>query len=149
MILRAALVLIASLALAACVSESDAERPQVAAPEAQTAALAPAPGAEKEEPPAPVVLPVPDPQEFKGFTEAELTQAMGKPDFTRKDRVARLWQYKGKECVLDLFLYPQKEGGMKVTHVDLRPRNNGQAIDAQSCFTDVVAARNKPKPAKG
>jgi hypothetical protein len=55
-----------------------------------------------------------------------LIDRLGKPDFTRHDPPAEIWQYRGSTCVLDVFLYPE-EGELKVLHVATRDRDRVEA----------------------
>jgi hypothetical protein len=55
------------------------------------------------------------------LSDQQLVQRLGKPDFTRKEADAEIWQYRGDKCVLVVFLYPE-EGALKVAHAATRDR---------------------------
>lgn len=157
------LVAATALVLGACSGDPEAEPPQTAQP-AQPETTAPEPLAPAlSEEPAPALALIPSkpggagdfvlpalrsPEALMGMTQAEVTLALGKPDFTRKERTTRLWQYNGRRCALDLFLYPQKDGTLKVTHVDVRTRKP-YSLDGQACLEEIVALRKQPGPTKG
>jgi hypothetical protein len=151
-----------ALLLGACAGDPDAEPPRTdASPPIAAAEEAPAPVPPEESSPSLALIPskpggtgdfvpppVPSPASLKGMSQAEVTLALGKPDFTRKERTARLWQYNGRRCALDLFLYPQKDGSMRVTHVDVRTRKPFN-LDGQACLDEIVELRRGPGLVKG
>jgi len=55
------------------------------------------------------------------LSDQQLVQRLGKPDFTRKESDAEIWQYRGDKCVLVVFLYPD-DGALKVEHAATRDR---------------------------
>jgi hypothetical protein len=62
---------------------------------------------------------------------------LGAPSYVREDRPARIWQYRGESCTLDVFLYSEGEGApYRVTYYDLRERGAAPADHA-----DCLAAR--------
>jgi len=65
-------------------------------------------------------------REFDGLSAAELVAWLGKPDFRHAEPPAELWQYRGADCVLDLFLYPQA-GSERVVYSEARGRSLVQA----------------------
>ncbi|MEO5335445.1 MAG: hypothetical protein H7841_00930 [Magnetospirillum sp. WYHS-4] len=144
----------AVLILGACSGIVATEDDPPARPQEEQAAPATTPPDENQAalPPAADVPParssVASPDHFKGMTQGEVTEAIGTPDFTRKDRAARLWQYNGKRCALDLFLYPQKDGILRVTHVDVRVRSP-EIVDWPTCVAEISTARQKSKTSKG
>lgn len=88
-------------------------------------------------PPAPVaaappvashpVLEVAQLGSLKTMSSQALVARLGEPDFTRHDPPAEIWQYRGSTCVLDVFLYPEDDGQMKVAHAATRDRDRLQA----------------------
>ncbi|MGB8842788.1 MAG: hypothetical protein WCC64_17170 [Aliidongia sp.] len=60
-----------------------------------------------------------------------LIARLGEPDFTRRDPPAEIWQYRGTNCVLDLFLYPE-DGELHVLHAVTRARDRVRAPE-NSC----------------
>jgi hypothetical protein len=56
-----------------------------------------------------------------GLSAAEVVGLFGEPDFRRVEPPAELWQYRGADCVLDLFLY-RDPSGVRVAHSEMRER---------------------------
>jgi hypothetical protein len=56
-----------------------------------------------------------------GLSAAEVVGLFGEPDFRRVEPPAELWQYRGADCVLDLFLYSDPSG-VRVQHSEMRER---------------------------
>lgn len=84
--------------------------------------------------PSPVVI---DPETLLGLESAALADLLGQPSYVREDRPARIWQYRGESCTLDVFLYSEGEGApYRVTYYDLRERSAALADHA-----DCLAAR--------
>ncbi len=93
------------------------------------AALAPEPVAAKPVMAEPAILesgprtppPAPEPEPVMGLDRKALSDLMGIPDFKRKDPPAEIWQYRAKDCILDVFLYGDGKGGpYTVTHLEIR-----------------------------
>lgn len=91
------------------------------------------------------------------LTEQEITYLFGAPTVERKDADARIWQYRGEACVLDVYFYKQDDraNGYNVTHVDFRMTEDlspGEMVDvapatAQSqsrCIRTLVRSGAKP-----
>ena len=87
-----------------------AEAPSTRAPEHVVGALAPAPAAT-------LALPV----DLTGLGPTELEALLGSPDFRRSEPPAELWQYRGPDCILDVFLYDDSRG-YRVVHAETRQR---------------------------
>jgi len=69
------------------------------------------------------------------LTGPELTARLGKPDFQRREPPAELWQYRSAACVLNVFLYPQADGALKVSYVHTQdPRQTRSSADSCSPF---------------
>ncbi len=98
-----------------------------------------APGGEAEaETASRAPLPIQGPGELIGRESAEVAELLGRPDFTRSDGPAEVWQYRGERCVLDIFLY-KNDLGRLVEHAELRRRGTG-VISDRDCVADVLAA---------
>lgn len=104
--MRAAVVAIACVLLAACATKS---------PPTSMASLPPAP------PPG-------EPQDIAGMASAQLRVAFGAPAFVRKDGMAEMWRYDGVSCKAFFFLYPSGND-MAVRHVETIPRGTDKAAD--------------------
>jgi hypothetical protein len=63
-----------------------------------------------------------DPKELIGLDHAALRRVLGKPAQTRNEWTAQVWQYVTGDCVVDLYLYDDEAGAMKVTYVEARSR---------------------------
>jgi hypothetical protein len=95
------------------------------------------------EPPAPVqpASTPPDFEKLQGLTAAELLRLLGEPDFRRQEPPAEVWQYRGADCVLDLFLYKSAEA-YRVAYADTR--NRGLIRVSQSrCYDDLIQTRER------
>lgn len=120
------------------------EAPSTPARQSQTAAAAPE---------ALVAGRHPKPEELVGLKPEEIKQILGSPALIRHDSPAQIWQYRGHDCVLDLFLYPPPAAGeaargaktaatdaaRTVVYYELRGRTAKQAADDR-CFSALVAA---------
>jgi len=78
----------------------------------------------------------PDPAKLVGIDGFDVEEALGKPDFIRKDDGVEIWQYRTSQCILDLFLY-QKKGHLSVDHSELRGAVAEHPAD-RTCFKSIV-----------
>jgi len=77
------------------------------------------------------------PKDMVGKSGTQITSAIGAPAFQRKDGTAQIWQYRGTNCLLDVFLY--KEGAsLKVKHAELRRRASG-GLTESACLANAVS----------
>lgn len=60
-----------------------------------------------------------------GMGGRDVQAALGAPTVQRRDRGVQVWQYFGRDCVLDVFLYGDAEG-WHVLHQQLRSTVAGQ-----------------------
>lgn len=68
-----------------------------------------------------------------------LIRRFGQPRLDVKEGDMRKLQFSGQPCVLDVFLYPLREGGVPVaTHVEARRANDGQAVNRGSCANELA-----------
>jgi hypothetical protein len=74
-----------------------------------------------------------------GKTHADLVSLLGAPDFVRRDPPAEIWQYRGVDCVLDLFLYPEA-GEVQVVHAETRDRQTLRHAKG-GCVTALMRQR--------
>ncbi len=81
------------------------------------------------------------PERIMGLTRTELLDLLGKPDFLRRDAPAEIWQYRGKECILDVFLYDSGEY-YRVLHFEVRERT-AKSVSTGRCFTALLEARKR------
>ncbi|MGQ0677642.1 MAG: hypothetical protein ACT4N4_16355 [Rhodospirillales bacterium] len=82
------------------------------------------------------------PRKLVGFDRAALQAVLGAPSLQRAEGKAELWQYRAQACVLDVFLYPGKDGQPRVTHADLRGRRDNRPAP-QGCYAEIVAGGDK------
>ena len=108
------------------------------------AAPAPSPSAALPEN-APVSLAVagsrpPAGAEFKqlaGLSGTELRRLLGVPDFRRHEAPAEIWQYRGADCVLSLFLY-RNGGQYRVAYAEILDRETAR-VSPSSCYDGLLA----------
>ena len=82
------------------------------------------------------------PDTLEMLTAREVSYLFGKPQWQRKDMVAKanVWQYSNNECVVDLYFY---DGGAQptVSYADVRQRHNARPLagDAETnCLRAVM-----------
>jgi hypothetical protein len=129
--------------LAACQVMPARTPPAGTAEEAATGSADDQPGAERA--PAATTLDI-DPEALLGKGPAAVTRLLGKPDMERIEQPALIWQYRGAECVVDLFFYPEPGGdpaaGKAVVYLEARDREVSQ-IAARGCLNRLAAGRQK------
>jgi len=109
-----------------------------------TATAALPPETSEQNAPPPVTI-----EGLMGADEARLHRLLGLPQFRRNDPPARLLRYRAEGCLLDLFLYPPKDGakdgaGHRVTHIQARGRD-GMDRPAPPCLKTILETRAKAK----
>ncbi len=118
---------------------------QTAQPEAP-AATAPRPEAESDLqtgpktaalPPEPVIDD--DPTRILGLGPDRLTELLGRPELTRREPPAEIWQYRGETCVFDVFLY-EEAGLVRVTYLEARDES-AQRVAERGCLNQLLRAR--------
>jgi hypothetical protein len=94
----------------------------------QTAAIAPPPKS----------APIDDnPKQLYGLSGQRVAALLGPANFVRRDGVAEIWQYRARECVLDVFLYRQ-DATLSVAHFELRQRSTSTEVPRR-CFAGLLA----------
>ena len=96
-------------------------------PKAETAAL----------PPAPVIDD--DPARILGLGPDRLTELLGRPELTRREPPAEIWQYRGESCVFDVFLY-EEAGLVRVTYLEARDAS-ARRVAERGCLNQLLLAR--------
>ena len=86
---------------------------------------------------------LPNPHRLVGLSSVLLTQALGAPSFVRRDGSSEIWQYLTHTCILDIFLYREKNV-MKIEYVELRERGYINA-SLQNCYQNILKNSTKPK----
>jgi hypothetical protein len=66
------------------------------------------------------------PDALTQLTEQEISYLFGAPTVERRDADARIWQYRGDACVLDVYFYKDasRDKGYSVTYVDFRMKED-------------------------
>jgi hypothetical protein len=108
--MRRSIVLSASLLLAACATRQPmpVAQPSPVEPSAQTS------------------------RSLRGLTANELVGHFGTPALQIREGTSLKLQFRGRQCVLDAYLYPQS-GVLRVTHVDTRTPA-GNDTDQAACI---------------
>ncbi|KWV91456.1 hypothetical protein [Erythrobacter sp. YT30] len=140
----AGLVLLAT-ALGACASGSGgvspirtSTDPRVATPAPVRTAPQPAPAANARQP---SILREAGLEAIIGAQAPALTARFGKARIDLAEGDARKLQFVSETCVLDIYLYPVRNGDAQVaTHVEARQRKSGAATSRSGCAADI--ARN-------
>lgn len=84
--------------------------------------------------PEPQVMHLPGLESVIGAGSAALLRQFGQPRLDVREGDVRKLQFSGGACVLDIYLYPPKDGGDPVaTHVDARRGSDGQDVDRAAC----------------
>ena len=84
-------------------------------------------------------------EDLMGLNGPAVERLLGKPDLSRQEPFAEVWQYTHGDCVLFLFLYPSQKGGAEVAHAETGARDGGKDPDPRQCVS-ALAARNTAAP---
>jgi hypothetical protein len=129
--------------VAGCTAVPSASPPQPGAPPVVRPPTAGVPPTRPMQPPqvgfrAPQILRAPG---LEGVIEqnfAGLVRQFGSPRLEVAEGDMRKVQFSGQGCVLDVFLYPLREGGEPVaTYVDARRPSDGQDVDRAACVRSL------------
>jgi hypothetical protein len=77
-----------------------------------------------------------DPQKLVGLNPSKLAGRLGSPVFVRRDGSAEIWQYLAKACILDVFLYRDKDI-LTVNYAELRGRGASQ-LSRRNCYREML-----------
>ena len=82
----------------------------------------------------------PGPERLIGLVGNEIQKMLGLPDFKRRDPPAEIWQYRKDGCLLDIFLYQDKNDASthRVTHVEARGHSVNQ-VSGTECLLEALA----------
>jgi len=86
------------------------------------------------------------PERFRGLAPAAVDAALGPPTQVRTEGPARVWQYRGRGCVLDLVFYPSPDGAA-VRHLEARDPVDAAPRPAAACLSQLV--RDDARAAEG
>lgn len=84
-----------------------------------------------------------DPEQLITMTRDDLNGLLGQPDLVRRESPAEIWQYRGKSCVLDVFLYNkegQPDSPFKVVYSEARDLE-AQNTDQRACLNELMRAQ--------
>lgn len=83
-----------------------------------------------------------DPQQFIGLSGLDVSHRLGAPALVRRDGPAEVWQYRGPNCLFDIFLYAQDDAAapLSVRYVDLRSPASTTA-ERRECLARMLRAQ--------
>lgn len=132
---RLALALMA-LAVSACAGGTGAAPTRTASTATRPPGVTPPPSREAFRPPS--VMRGGGLNGVIGARAASLTARFGAARIDLTEGDARKLQFTGRNCVLDIFLYPLEAGREPVaTHVDARLRQGGGETDRAGCIAEI------------
>lgn len=74
-------------------------------------------------------------EDVSGASATRLLNLFGPPALDVPEGDARKLQFRGRECVLDVFLYPLRPGGEpSATWIEARRPDNGADVDRAGCI---------------
>ena len=83
---------------------------------------------------APKVMDLPGLDGVIGRDATALANLFGAPRLEVKEGDARMLQFSGQPCVLDIYLYPLQPGAQpSATHVEARRASDGEDVDRAAC----------------
>lgn len=130
--MRKPAILLATAALAGCVSAPKPTRPVTTRPPPQAASPLATPSSRSFI--APTIMRLPGLETVIGADGRRLLELFGPARLTVPEGDAVKLQFAGTACVLDIFLYPLRPGGQPAaTHVEARRPNDGQDVDRATC----------------
>jgi len=151
-LLTAALVLLAACeqnpgvhaGVAAPLAKSEGQKPAFESPSGPVVSASVAAVAHAAVPPQASAAPqatVGEPSRLKGLTPVQVREVLGQPGFQRRDAPAEIWQYRGRGCTLDLYIY-DLGGGQAVEHWAVRSPSR---VNDTECFQQLVdQGHNQP-----
>jgi hypothetical protein len=113
-----------ALTLAACAGAGEpvpAAAPATPSP-APVAAQSPAPASPQQQatPQVAVAAPIAGVRGLMGLTREAIGARLGQAGFVRRDGPAEVLRFRGRACLLDVFVYREADNTQRVTHVDAR-----------------------------
>jgi hypothetical protein len=83
-----------------------------------------------------------EPSRLKGLTVVQVQEVLGQPGFQRRDAPAEIWQYRGRGCTLDLFIYDYGNS-RTVDHWSVRSPSRVPDVE---CFQQLVEQGSHSQP---
>lgn len=80
-----------------------------------------------------------------GLDGPAVEKLLGKPDLSRKEPFAEVWQYAHGDCVLFLFIYAEAGGVTRVSHAETGARDGGATPEPGQCI-GAILSRNAAAP---
>ena len=77
-----------------------------------------------------------EPSRLKGLSVQQVQALLGAPAFKRRDAPAEIWQYRGRRCTLDLFIYQDGGSRQRVEHYTVR---SPAPVAEKDCFGELLA----------
>jgi hypothetical protein len=82
------------------------------------------------------------PEQLLGLNAGRLTALLGPADFTRSDGPAEIRQFRGSDCMVDVFLYQQTAADdYRVAHVEARDNREVVGTAESPCAVALLRAR--------
>lgn len=128
-----------ALALGACAAPGEQVSPPVAILPLPPAASPAQPGAA---PQIAAVSPVAGVRGLVGLSRDALGARLGQAGFVRRDGPAEVWRYRGRDCLLDVFVYRETDGAQRVAHIDARTLQ-GRPTPPDPCL-DALEREKRP-----
>ncbi len=85
------------------------------------------------------------PEDLIGLDKPAVERLLGKPDLSRKEPFAEVWQYAHGDCVLFLFIYAGDGGVARVSHAETGARDGGKNPEPGQGI-GAILARNAATP---
>lgn len=83
-------------------------------------------------------LPAVAPSDLAGLDTAGLDGLLGSPTVVRREADATIWQYQGRGCILDLFLYANGPGNTpRLVHLEARSADDAKPLEAGACLAEL------------
>ena len=92
-----------------------------------------------EQAPPPQQSSGPQTRQVIGLTANELVGYFGKPALQIREGSSLKLQFRGRQCILDAYLYPSHGGQLRVTHLDARAAS-GADVDQAACVASLESA---------
>lgn len=83
------------------------------------------------------------PQLLLGLSADDVHKMLGVPDFKHHNASAEIWQYRKESCLLDVFLYIEKDRryNLRVRHAEARGRSV-TIISQKKCFLEAMRVKH-------
>ena len=83
------------------------------------------------------------PKQITGLFEEEVQKLYGVPDFKHYTPPAEIWQYRKEKCLLDIFLYVDKQQSnkLRVRHAEVRGRSISK-VSQENCFLQALRVKH-------